>query len=58
MIIGKKYVQGLIGCGAGILAGSVFMGVRLRGSGGTLGDIDPLHKVHFQRAISRVKKGT
>ena len=34
------------------------MGVRLKDSGGTLGDIDPLHKVHFQRAISRVKKGT
>ena len=31
------------------------MGVRIRG---TLGDIDPLNKVPFKRAISRVKKGS
>ena len=30
------------------------MGVRIRG---TLEDTDPLHKVPFKRAISRVKKG-
>ena len=30
------------------------MGVRIRG---TLGDIDPLNKVPFKRAKSRVKKG-
>ena len=30
------------------------MGVRIRG---TLGDIDPLNQVLFQRARSRVKKG-
>ena len=31
------------------------MGVRIRG---TLGDIDPLNKVPFKRAIRRVKKGS
>ena len=31
-----------------------YPGVRIRG---TLDDIDPLNKVPFQRAISRVKKG-
>ena len=30
------------------------MGVRIRG---TLGDIDPLNKVPFKRARSRVQKG-
>ena len=30
------------------------VGVRIRG---TLGDIDPLNKVPFKRAISRAKKG-
>ena len=30
------------------------LGVRIRG---TLGDIDPLNKVPFKRAISRAKKG-
>ena len=30
------------------------LGVRVRG---TLGDIDPLNKVPFKRAISRGKKG-
>ena len=30
------------------------LGVRIRG---TLGDIDPLHKVPFERARSRVQKG-
>ena len=30
------------------------LGVRIRG---TLGDIDPLNKVPFKRAISSVKKG-
>ena len=30
------------------------LGVRI---GGTLGDIDPLSKVPFERATSRVKKG-
>ena len=30
------------------------IGVRLRG---TLGDIDPLNKVPFKRAISRVNRG-
>ena len=30
------------------------LGVRIRG---TLGDIDPLNKVPFKRAISKVKKG-
>ena len=30
------------------------LGVRIRG---TLGDIDPLHKVPFERASSRVQKG-
>ena len=31
------------------------MGVRIRGS--LVGDIDPLNKVPFKRATSRVKKG-
>ena len=31
-----------------------FLGVRIRG---TLGDIDPLNKVPFKRATSRVQKG-
>ena len=31
------------------------MGVRIRG---TLGDIDPLNKVPFKRARSRVQKGS
>ena len=30
------------------------MGVRIRG---TLGDVDPLNKVPFKRAISRAQKG-
>ena len=30
------------------------MGVRIRG---TLGDVDPLNRVHFKRATSRVQKG-
>ena len=30
------------------------LGIRIRG---TLGDIDPLNKVPFKRAISRAKKG-
>ena len=37
-------------CGAGLK----MMGVRIRG---TLGDIDPLNKVPFKRARSRVQKG-
>ena len=32
----------------------IFMGVRIRG---TLGDIDPLNKVPFERSISRAEKG-
>ena len=32
----------------------IVMGVRIRG---TLGDIDPLNKVPFKRARSRVQKG-
>ena len=31
-----------------------FLGVRIRG---TLGDMDPLNKVPFKRATSRVQKG-
>ena len=34
-----------------------FFRSRDMGLGGTLGDIDPLNKVPFKRAISRVKKG-
>ena len=36
-----------------------FMGVRIRGVRirGPLGDIDPLNKVPFKRATSRVQKG-
>ena len=33
------------------------LGVRIRGIKGTLGDIDPLNKVPFKRATSRVQKG-
>ena len=32
----------------------IFLGVRIRG---TLDNIDPLNKVPFKRAISRLKKG-
>ena len=37
-----------------LVANMSYPGVRIRG---TLDDIDPLNKVPFQRAISRVKKG-
>ena len=34
--------------------GVIELGVRIRG---TLGDLDPLNKVPFKRATSRVQKG-
>ena len=48
MLLGRR------GWGLGFGLSESMLGVGIRG---TLGDIDPLNKVPFKRARSRVKKG-
>ena len=52
----KVYCFGLLGVKFWLRGSreSLKLGVRIRG---TPGDIDPLNKAPFKRAISRVKKG-